>query len=187
MTSPVRTAVRIRNSSARAAIRSCRAAFRNLRTRHREGRDDARPFEPCCEPGAACRDDRAIAPGYHPPIAANGSPIEDGLDPPSAGSASPILSASSAREPSSRAQRRRPAPATSRKPGSHRRSACSAIGSPGRIELLLVALRPPGCDRVDPVMTHPAAFRRAFCVPRRGQSCERLPGHLAGSAIQHEP
>jgi hypothetical protein len=57
----------------------------------------------------------------------------------------------------------------------------------GSIELLLLALRSPDLDRVDPVEMPPAALCRAFaCLGERN----RMVGsqtHLAGTAVKREP
>jgi len=67
------------------------------------------------------------------------------------------------------------------------RGACVEGHRFGRIELLLLAFRPPHLDRVDPVETHPAALGGTFaCVGERN----RMDGsqtHLAGPAVEHEP
>src|ERR1700730_8790785 len=67
------------------------------------------------------------------------------------------------------------------------RGACVEGHRFGCIELLLLALRPPDLDRVDPVKTHPAALGGTFaCVGERNR-VDRSQTHLTGPAVKHEP
>src|SRR5271165_896834 len=56
----------------------------------------------------------------------------------------------------------------------------------GRLELLRVPLSTPGLDRIDPVVTHPAAFGRTFACLREGNRVERSQAHFARPAADHE-
>ena len=67
------------------------------------------------------------------------------------------------------------------------RGACVEGHRFGRIELLLLAFRPPHLDRIDPVETHPVALGGPFARVHERNRVDRSQAHLAGAAVKHEP
>jgi hypothetical protein len=56
----------------------------------------------------------------------------------------------------------------------------------GSLESLLIALRSPGLDRVDPVVAHHATFGRSFACLGEGYRMDGSQAHLSRAAVEHE-